>query len=177
MLWSAKMENKASANDDSEVKVLVFCQPCQQNSALQPSRMRTKGLSLLLLPTRALKHQPPRARRSHRLLSCCSLSLGGPWPHPTFPPGLLLSQQQRRGQGREATEVRGCCGSDEWVSKERLAVVFPSWQRCGLSLGPGEMLSCGRGAQSRVEVPAVVRSCLSLGMGSSLRLLPSASRG
>lgn len=105
MLWSAKMENKASANDDSGVKVLIFCQQCQQNSAFHPSSTGTKGLSLLLLLTSCLKHQPPRARRSHRLLSCCSLSLGGPWPHPTFPPGLLLSQQQWRGQGQGATEV------------------------------------------------------------------------
>lgn len=84
MLWSAKMENKASANDDSGVKVLIFCQQRQQNSAFHPSSTGTKGLSLLLLLTSCLKHQPARARRSHRLLSCCSLSLGGPWPHPTF---------------------------------------------------------------------------------------------
>lgn len=39
---------------------------------------------------------------------------------------------------------------------KRLAVVFPFWQRCNLSLGPGEVLSAGRGAQSRAEAPTVV---------------------
>lgn len=39
---------------------------------------------------------------------------------------------------------------------KRLAVVFPFWQRCNLSLRPGEILGAGRGAQSRAEAPTVV---------------------
>lgn len=41
MFWSAEMVNEANSTDDSELKPLMFPQPCQQNSVLHPPRTGT----------------------------------------------------------------------------------------------------------------------------------------
>lgn len=80
MFWSAEMVNEANSTDDSELKPLMFPQPCQQNSVLQP----------------------PRAGTNDCVSYCCRSAPSG-FPEPTTATSLVhsLGHQLQDGRGLE----------------------------------------------------------------------------
>lgn len=86
MFWSTEVVNKASTTDDSELKPLMFCRPCQQNSNLQRPRIGTNDcLSCCCRsapsstsfpePARATTLVRPEMQHSRGLESGCVLAL------------------------------------------------------------------------------------------------------
>lgn len=105
MFWSAEMVNEANSTDDSELKPLMFPQPCQQNSVLHP----------------------PRTGTNDCVSYCCrSAPSSTSFPEPNTATSLVRSlghqMQDRRGLESGWVPTLSCAAVSQWDQVKTLSL-------------------------------------------------------
>lgn len=164
MFWSAEMVNKVSTADDSELKPLMFRQPCQQNSNLQPPRTGTNDCLSYCCRSAPSSTSFPEPARATSLVSSLRHQMqdsGG--LESGRVPALGSAAASQWGQVKMLSSGKGVLGkaSTERGQMHQLRCVATSyWQwelRWAHCLGPLLRL-VHRGA------PAIVTLCLILSL-------------